>query len=356
MYLFLSIFVILFAVSFLIATLRKLTLKQLLTEAGYQCYYYFLGGKAIVEDHVYVEYNKTHLLPRRGEVAVVTGGARGIGVEIVKKFLQCDMHVIIGCRNVEAGEKLEKKIRACGITSGEISCFMLDVASFNSIKKFSELVLEHVPRVDLLINNAGIMFVPFAKTEDGFESHFAVNYLGHCLLTHLLLPRMVETAKDKGTNGRIVNVSSCAHLAGSIDFEDLSMSTHYIPSASYAQSKLAQILFTKSLDSKLKSQNMPVQVHAVHPGIVNTDLFDGTLLKVIAPWVLSLMFKTPEQGAITIVHACLSPQLEGLGGSYISNCRETSVSPSANDQKIQAKLWEVMLSLIGVEKFGDLLV
>lgn len=295
------------------------------------------------------------MLPKPGEVAVVTGGARGIGVEVVKKLLQCGMHVVIGCRNVEAGERAVKSIRSCGITSGEVSCFQLDVGSFKSIKTFAGLVLKSFPRVDLLVNNAGIMFVPYAKSEDGFESHFAVNYLGHCLLTHLLLPHMIDTAKEKETNCRIVNVSSCAHLAGSINFKDLSMSTDYIPSASYAQSKLAQVIFTKSLDSKLRNHNIPVQVHAVHPGIVNTDLFDGTLLKIIAPWIPPLFFKTPGQGAETIIHACLAPAVEGHGGSYLSNCRETAVSPHATSKEVQNKLWSVMLSCIEADKFADLL-
>jgi NAD(P)-dependent dehydrogenase (short-subunit alcohol dehydrogenase family) len=295
------------------------------------------------------------LLPKVGEVAVITGAARGIGVEVVKKLVQCGIHVVIGCRNVEAGELVKKDIKSRGTVSGEVTCFQLDVGSFKSIKTFAELVLERFPRIDLLVNNAGIMFVPYAKSEDGFETHFAVNYLGHCLLTHLLLPRMIDTAKEKGSNCRIVNISSCAHLAGSINFKDLSMSTHYIPSASYAQSKLAQVLFTKSLDSKLRKHNIPVQVHAVHPGLVNTDLFNGTLLKTIAPWIPALLFKTPKQGAETIVHACLAPSLEDCGGSYLSNCRETAVSPKANDQEVQNKLWSIMLSLIEVEKFADLL-
>ncbi|XP_021924780.1 retinol dehydrogenase 12-like isoform X2 [Zootermopsis nevadensis] len=265
------------------------------------------------------------------------------------------MHVVIGCRNVDAGEKVAKNIRSCGITSGEVSCFLLDVGSFKSIRKFAELILNHFPRVDLLINNAGIMFVPYAETEDGFESHFAVNYLGHCLLSHLLLPHMIHTAKEKGSNCRIVNVSSCAYLAGSIHFKDLSMSAYYIPSAAYAQSKLAQVLFTKSLDSKLRNRNIPVQVHVVHPGIVNTDLFNGTLLKTVAPWIPALLFKTPEQGAETILHACLASALEGCGGSYLSNCSETTVSPKASSQKVQDRLWSVMLSSIEVEKFADLL-
>lgn len=131
--------------------------------------------------------------------------------------------------------------------------------------------------------------------------------------------------------------------------------THYIPSASYAQSKLAQVIFTKSLDSKLRKHSIPVQVHSVHPGIVNTELFNDTLLKTIAPWIPPLLFKTPKQGAETIVHACLAPALEGCGGSYLSNCRETAVSPEADDQEVQNNLWSIMLSLIEVEKYGNLL-
>lgn len=352
---FFVVITILFAICCCLAIRGKPTFNHLFRAASYQVYYYLLGSKSVWEDYVYFQNNKTQLLPKVGEVAVITGGARGIGVEVVKKLLQCGIHVVIGCRNVEAGELVKKDIKSRGTVSGEVTCFQLDMGSFKSIKTFAELVLARFPRIDLLVNNAGIMFVPYAKSEDGIESHFAVNYLGHCLLTHLLLPRMIDTAREKGSNCRIVNVSSCAHLAGSINFKDLSMSTHYIPSASYAQSKLAQVIFTKSLDSKLRKHNIPVQVHAVHPGLVNTDLFNGTLLKTIAPWIPSLLFKTPKRGAETTVHACLASSLEGRGGSYLSNCRETAVSPKADDQEVQNKLWSIMLSLIEVEKFADLL-
>ncbi|PSN35928.1 hypothetical protein C0J52_07161 [Blattella germanica] len=354
MFIFLCICAVLCTLYFYITVRLNLTLRMIMKMTNYQLYYYILGFKGIIEDFAFANCNKTKLLPRIGEVAVITGGARGIGVEVVKKLLTCGMDVVIGCRNVKAGEETVKKILESEGVTGNASCIAVDIGCLKSVRSFAAEVLKRCSRIDYLINNAGIMFVPYAETEDGFESHFAVNYLGHCLLTHLLLPKMIATGAKKRSNCRIVNVSSCGHLAGSIDFSDFNMRNDYIASASYAQSKLAQILFTKSLDSRLKSLNIPVQVHAVHPGLVDTDLFNGTSLKIVAPFLPGLLFKTPEQGAITTVHACISPSWEGKGGNYISNCRESEVSKIAESKEVQEKLWTKTLLLMNVERFADI--
>lgn len=328
--------------------------KLIFKAVFYEIYYYVIGAAAIVEDFMNGHRNKLELLQRPGEVAVITGGARGIGVEVVKNLLKCDMHVIIGCRDTKAGDKTVERIRSLGVTSGSAECFALDMASFKSIKEFSANVTAKHSAIHLLINNAGIMFVPFSLTEDGFESQFAVNYLGHCLLTHLLLPQLKAGGQSRGINARIVNVSSSAHVAGNINFKDFNMKDLYVASEAYAQSKLAQVLFTKKLETLLRESDAHVQVHAVHPGVVNTELFNGTMLKTIFPWVPALLFKTPAQGAITILYACLSPSLEGRGGNYISNSRVIANSAKADNKVTQDKLWDAMRKIIEVHMFGEM--
>ncbi|XP_049790770.1 dehydrogenase/reductase SDR family member on chromosome X [Schistocerca nitens] len=328
--------------------------KLIFKAVCYEIYYYVIGAAAIVEDFMNGHRNKLELVQRPGDVAVITGGARGIGVEVVKNLLKCDMHVIIGCRNTKAGERTIERIRSLGVTSGSAECFTLDMASFKSIKEFAANVTVKHPALHLLINNAGIMFVPFSLTEDGYESHFAVNYLGHCLLTHLLLPQLKVGGHSRGLNARIINVSSSAHVAGNINFKDFNLKEMYVASEAYAQSKLAQLLFTKKLESLLRESDSHVQVHAVHPGVVNTDLFNDTTLKKIFPWVPPLLFKTPAQGAITIMHACLSPLLEGCGGNYLSNSRVIANSPKADNKVTQDKLWDAMRKIVEVHMFGEM--
>lgn len=126
----------------------------------------------------------------------------------------------------------------------------------------------------------------------------------------------------------------------------------YIPLKAYAQSKLAQILFTNYLDKYFQKTKSRVQIHAVHPGLVNTDLFNGTYLKVLAPWIINLFFKNAEQGAMPIVHACISSKLENKGGTYISNCCIMSTSDLAKSEELQAQLFKFTNNLLKIEEFG----
>ncbi|KAJ8936785.1 hypothetical protein NQ318_009001 [Aromia moschata] len=151
---------------------------------------------------------------------------------------------------------------------------------------------------------------------------------------------------------RIVNVSSCAHVLGTTDFEDINNRETYISGRAYAQSKLALVLFTKHLDNLLKTENVFVQAHSVHPGMVNTDLFNGTVLKSLAPWVPALFFKDPQQGAIPIVYACLSSDLEGKGGTYITNCQVTASSKITYSIELQERLFNITKKLLKIEQFG----
>ncbi|XP_014245098.1 short-chain dehydrogenase TIC 32, chloroplastic-like [Cimex lectularius] len=319
----------------------------------YEIFYYLIGSLAIVEDIVYRKRNKCSLQKRTGEVAIVTGGARGIGLSLVKNLLMCDMTVIIGCRKTTAGEVAIDKLRTAGLNSGLAKVIELDLMSLKSVKDFAHKVKSEFEAISLMINNAGIMFPPYIESEDGYESQWQVNYLAPFLLTHLLLPAFEHAGEVSGKNARIVNVTSCAHVVSlPINFDNINKKDYYIPSAVYAQSKLAQILFSMELDNYLKTKQSKVRVLSVHPGIVNTDLFNGTLLKTIFPWLLKYICKDVEEGATSVLYPCLSPTLENVGGVYISNCQLKNPSSLAKDKALQAKLFQHSLNALNIKEFG----
>lgn len=331
----------------------KKPLKLILAEAKFEVLYNAVGSKYMMQDVLMRKKNKTDLPLNTGKIAVITGGNRGIGLEVIKLLLNCDINVIIGCRNLQHGEALLPKFREEGITKGNIEVYQLDISVLESVRKFANEVKSKHNKIDYLINNAGIMFGPYVESRDGYESQFSTNYLGHFLLTYLLLPELKNAGMEK-SRSRIVNVTSCAHVVGNINFEDINFRNQYIPPEAYAQSKLAQVLFSNYLNTLLVKENEKVQVHSVHPGIVNTDLFNGTHLKKIAPWLPALFFKTPEQGAYPIIYACTSPDLEGKGGTYIHNCQVVSASERAQDAELQEKLFTFTKKLLDIENFSNL--
>ncbi|KAG8225206.1 hypothetical protein J437_LFUL009051 [Ladona fulva] len=270
-------------------------------------------------------------------------------------LLKCEMDVVIGCRNVSAGEEAVKKIREEGIEGGNVKIHQLDMESMASVKKFASKVVEEYPKVHVLINNAGIMLVPYKLITNNdtppMESHFAVNYAGHFLLTHLLMPSLTAAGKDGPEYARVVNVSSIAHLCSDIDFEDIKSEKCYIPSAAYGQSKLAQILFTTYCEKLFQNAEMPIHMYSVHPGVCDTDLFEGTYIKKAAPWFLRFFFKSPKRGAYSIMFPAVSPKAESLGGSYMSNCRPLKPSANARDETRAKKLFAYTCELLGIEHF-----
>ncbi|KAL3266683.1 hypothetical protein HHI36_010845 [Cryptolaemus montrouzieri] len=343
-------FAILIATVFSIVGSKK-PLDLIISEVKYEVIYNIIGTIALLQDWFMRHNNKTELISQPNKIAVITGGARGIGAEVIKMLLKCDITVVIGCRNIESALVMLRKYRDQGIDTGDLDPHQLDITSSDSVSKFVTAVKEKYPKINYLINNAGIMFGPRKETRDGYESQFSTNYLGHFQLTHLLF-ECLKQAGEENSFSRIVNVSSCAHIVGKINFIDINSRLKYVSTEAYAQSKLAQILFTNYLDSLCIREGHQVQVHSVHPGIVNTELFDGTLWKKVAPWLPNLIFKTPKEGAIPIVHACLSPKLERKGGTYIHNCKIFPTNRLARDKELQKKMFDFTNSLIGIKQFG----
>jgi len=200
-----------------------------------------------------------------GKTVVITGANTGIGKETAIDLAKRNARVILACRSQEKGKKAEVYVRR---ESGNenVHFRLLDLSSFTSIRKFAKEVLEEESRIDILINNAGVMYCPYTETEDGFETQFGVNHLGHFLLTNLLLDRI-----KKAPEGRIVNVSSLGHtLAKGLNLDTINSKDKYNPYDAYHKSKLANVLFTKALAKRLEGTS--VTTNSLHPGVVDTEL------------------------------------------------------------------------------------
>ena len=213
---------------------------------------YFGGG---------VCYSKAMLT---GKTVIITGANTGIGIETAVDLAKRGARVILACRDVARGKAAEAEVKERS-KSDDVVFSKLDLSSLQSVREFSERTLEEDSRIDILINNAGVMIPPYSTTEDGFELQFGVNHLGHFLLTNLLLERI-----KKAPAGRIITVSSRAHSGGKINFDDLQSKQSYSRTGAYAQSKLANILFTQSLAKRLRGTN--TTAYSLHPGSVITDL------------------------------------------------------------------------------------
>ncbi|XP_013198088.2 retinol dehydrogenase 12 [Amyelois transitella] len=323
---------------------RHKPVKHILSELRYTIDMQGAGVGGLIDDWVNIRRNKIVLPDASRKIAVVTGGARGIGAEVVRGLLKANMNVVIGIRKPELAQTLSETME----NGQNLTVFQLDLQSLKSVKQFAENVLKKYPAIHILVNNAGIMFGDYKLTEDGIETQLSTNHLGHFYLTHLLLPAL----KKGGTfeeSARVVNVTSCAHYPGKIYFDDINMKEHYDTTAAYAQSKLAQLMSARYINRLLDQEGYPVKCYAVHPGIVDTDLFNGTLFRRLFPWAMKLFFKTPAKGAISIHHACFDKDLEKKSGLYISNCIEGISNRFSKNVEHQQRLFEISCELIGID-------
>jgi retinol dehydrogenase-13 len=274
-----------------------------------------------------------------GKVVIITGANTGIGKETARDLAKRKAKVYMACRDMKRCEEARSEI-VLDSNNKYVYCRKCDLASLQSVREFVARFKAEQERLDILINNGGVMRTPNSKTKDGFETQLGVNHLGHFLLTNLLLDRLKESAPS-----RIINVSSVAHKKGIINREDLNSDQKYDPAAAYAQSKLANILFTMELAKKLKDTK--VTVNAVHPGIVSTEIirhmsfFNSWLATILIKPLLWPFIKSPSQGAYTVVYAALSSKLPNVTGKYFSNCEEAEVSEAAKDDATAAWLWAV---------------
>ncbi|MBI4460641.1 MAG: SDR family oxidoreductase [Acidobacteria bacterium] len=277
----------------------------------------------------------------KNRICMVTGATNGIGRVTAEELARLGATVIVVGRN---RGKAEATVAAIRQTTGNSSVEMMvaDFASLEEVRRLAQQFRSHYDRLHVLVNNAGIWATQREASKEGLELTFAVNHLAPFLLTNLLLDVLQASAP-----ARIVNVSSRAHGSGRIDFADLQSENHYSGWACYANSKLANVLFTNELARRL--QGMRVTANSLHPGVVATGLFDGHkgftgfLGRLAKPFLL-----TSVKGARTCIYLAAAPEVEGVSGRYFVNCREAPISPAAQDEQTAKRLWEVSEKLTGL--------
>ncbi|XP_010252832.1 PREDICTED: short-chain dehydrogenase TIC 32, chloroplastic-like [Nelumbo nucifera] len=281
----------------------------------------------------------------RSITAIITGATSGIGAETARVLAKRGVRLVLPARSLKAAEEAKARILA-EFPESRIFVMALDLSSLSSVRTFvSEFESLDLP-LNLLINNAGKFSHEHAVTEDGIEMTFATNYLGHFLLTKMLLKKMIETAEVTGIQGRIVNVSSTVHSWFSGDaIRYLEIITrkksHYDATRAYALSKLANVLHTKELALRLKKMEANVTVNCVHPGIVRTRLTrdrEGLVTDLVF-FLASKLLKTIPQAAATTCYVATHPRLVDVSGRYFIDCNEAKSSKLGSNAHEAARLW-----------------
>jgi len=268
-------------------------------------------------------------------VLLVTGANSGIGKATALGLARLGGTVVMACRSATRGEAARQDIvRDSG--NSRVYLEIVDLASEESTRSFAEEFKKQYPRLDVLINNAGVYTPRREVTPDGLERTFEVNYLSGFLLTHLLLDLLI-----KSTPSRIINVSSSAHSGGTIHFDDLQGEQRYGGFGAYGQSKLAQVLFTRELAQRLEGTG--VTVNACHPGVIRTNLGMGGTSAVVR--FVRMFFKTPEKGAETPIYLAVSPEVERVTGQYFANKHVREPSRAAQDPNVARRLFDVSKEL-----------
>jgi len=281
----------------------------------------------------------------KGKHVIVTGGNSGIGFETVRALAKFGAHVVFTTRDEKKAAIAEGEFKQAGVKAEGMVC-CLD--SFKSIRAFADAYIKKGYPLHILINNAGIMATPYSLTEEKFESQFGTNHMGHSLLTQLLLPILKKSAP-----ARIINLSSGAHRLSDIIWDDPNFTKpgSYEPLKGYGQSKTANILYAKALNELLKKEKANVTAHAVHPGVIMTNLGRHILdaksqtppvvLTTMTALMARLRMKNMGQGAASTLVAALHAPYGDEGGYYFVDGNPAPVLPYAADLTKAAKLYEL---------------
>lgn len=290
-----------------------------------------------------------HDIPgQAGRIAVVTGANSGIGWETARTLAQKGATVIMACRSVEKAEAAAAQIKRLN-PPGKIAVMPLDLSNLDSVRAFAAAFRAEYNRLDLLINNAGVMFTPYGKTKQGFEQQFGTNHLGHFALTGLLLDMLNATP-----GARIVTVSSGTHRRGVMNFDDLNAEQNYSPVGAYAQSKLANLLFSYELQRRLTTAGLSTVAVAAHPGWTKTNLTQhtGTIIRLLD----ALIGQTASMGALPTLYAATAPDVSGgeyFGPGSFGEMRgypgKATSNEASHDVEAARRLWAVSEDLTRIK-------
>lgn len=294
-----------------------------------------------------------------GKVIIVTGANSGIGFEAAKEFARKGAQVVLACRSLDKATTAVTEIQL-EIPDAQVEIIQLDLANQNSVHEFAGTFQARYDRLDVLVNNAGIMMTPYSTTEDGFESQFGTNHLGHFALTGLLRDHLLNTP-----GARVVNVSSTGHRMGHMDFDNLmyAQGEGYSAAKAYGRSKLANLLFTYELQRRFAAAGADAIAVAAHPGGSNTNLShhmeDKMLYKLAAP-LLKRMLQSAAMGALPTIRAAVDPDVKGgdyYGPGGFMQQGGYPILVDSNDQSHDLadakRLWQVSETLTRVT-FGPL--
>ena len=276
-----------------------------------------------------------------GRVILITGGTSGIGKAAATALTAMGARVVVTGRDEERGERAVEEIRRD--TGGEVSLMLADLAVQADVRRLAEEFQERHDRLDVLVNNAGVVQSERTETPDAIETTLAVNHLAPFLLTNLLLDLLKRSAPS-----RIITVASDAERWGRMDLDDLQSRGKYRGMQVYGMTKLANIMFTLELAERLRGTG--VTANCVHPGAVNTNFamnsrgFMTLLFRAFKPFM-----RSPEQGADTVIYLASSPDVDGMTGKYLSDRRLTTASDMAYDEDLREKLWENSEELTGLK-------
>ncbi|XP_026743075.1 retinol dehydrogenase 13-like [Trichoplusia ni] len=273
-----------------------------------------------------------------GKVVIVTGANSGIGREAAWDLARRGAKVFLACRNMEKCEEVRREI-VLESNNKYVYCRPCDLASTKSIRKFVERFKSEEPRLDVLINNAGVMEPPASVTRDGFETQLGVNHLGHFLLTNLLLDTLQKSAPS-----RVISVAGSSHYRGDINKEDLNFSKKYDGPAAHAQSKLATVLFIRELGKRMLGSG--VAAIAVDPSLTDTAITRHmSMMKSVSRYFVYPLFwpfmKTAKLGGQTLVQAALDPALADCSGDYYVDMKKKDPSALAQDYELSDWMWKV---------------